>query len=160
MKKLFALLFLLAACGPPSSSAMAEFFSGGNATMDVPDGWTSEFKKSVLDEFRLTAPGNVLRMAIMWGPSVGMTPEQGAEMIAKKLGGTEPASTRNPGMYAFEANGGVLRVMTLVHGTRMMVIIESGTRGPLQDMIGHIIKSLASSDKDEQAMFDLLKPFF
>lgn len=157
MKKASLLVFIVLFM--THSLAMAAPLEGGNVTMSVPEGWSAEYRKTGLDEFRLTAPENRFRMVIMLGPADGMTPEEGANMIAKKLQGTEPKPTRNPGMYAFEGKNGV-RCMTLVQGKRMLVLMESGLGGPIQGQISLLVTSLSSTDKDEQAMFDSLKPFF
>ena len=151
------LMALTALCSP----AQAEPFTGGSVTVDAPEGWTPSFEKSNPDQLRLQAPENRFRMAILPGPSNDMNSEQGARMLAKMLEGTTPApAPKHPGMYTFTTNTGSLRWMVVAHGQRMVAIMEAGEGLPFQRDIGRIIRSLASADADEQAIFDSLKPFF
>ena len=127
--------------------------------MDVPEGWTPSFKKNKPDELRLRAPGDQYRLAILPAPSDGMNSEEGARMLAKKLEGTPPTPKR-PGMYSFAAYSGGLRCLVVARGQRMVLIMEAGQERPFQREIGRIMHSLASTDADEQAIFDSLQVLF
>ena len=155
---LFVILMAFTAlCSP----ALAEPFTGGSITVDVPEGWTPSFEKSNPDQLRLRAPGDAYRLVIMPGPSGGMNSEQGARMLAKKLEGTTPApAPKYPGMYTFTAHSGTLRCMVMARGKRMVMIMEAGKGLPFQQDVARIMRSLASTDVDEQAVFDSLKPLF
>ena len=153
---LLAVVFLLVS----GFSALAAPFTGGTVTVDVPDGWTPSFGAGSLAELRLMAPGNTFRMNVILGPSTGKTPEQEARMLSKKLGGTEPVASKSPGIYTFEVPAKGLSCVNMAKGKRMLVIMEAGNGEPFQHDVGRIMKSLTSTDSDEQAIFDSLKPFF
>ena len=161
MKKVVFVLCILMALMALCSPAQAEPFTGGSVTVDVPEGWAPSFEKSNPDQLRLQAPGNKYRMAILAGPSNGMNSEQGARMLAKMVeGGTPSPSPKHPGIYYFTARSGVVRSMVMAQGKRMVVIMESGDARPFQQEILRITRSLASTDADEQAIFDSLQVLF
>ena len=143
------------------SPAQAKLFTGGSITVDVPEAWTPSFENGSPDQIRLRAPGDQFRMAILPGPSGGMNSEQGARMLAKKVGGTVPApAPKHPGMYSFTSHAGAVRCMVMARGKRMAAIMKAGKGLLFQQEIASIVRSLVSTDADEQAMFDSLKPFF
>ena len=151
------LMALTALCFP----ALAEPFTGGSVTVDVPEGWAPSFKEGDLDQLRVYAPGNAYGMVILSGPSNGMNSEQEAGMLAKKVDGTMPApSPMHPGIYYFTAHSGTLKFLVMAQGKSIVVIVSSGKGVPFMREIGHIMHSLASTDPDEQAIFDSLKLTF
>lgn len=160
MKKIATSLCLLAALLLFCSSASAESFTGGTATLDVPEGWTRSFKEGSPGELRLMAPDGAFRIAVLMGSASGMTSGQGARMVAKSLKGTEPEPTRNPDVYSFTGQSGVPRCLVMVKGARMVAVMEGGDRRDVQQQIGPMMGSLVSADTDEQDIFDALKPFF
>lgn len=151
---LFVVFFLFC------SQATAASFTGGSVTLEVPEGWTSDFKEGNPGELRLMAPESKFRLAILVGATSGMTSGQGAERLAGSLKGTKPRPTRNPDVYAFEGQSGVPRCMVMVKGTRMVALMEGGDRQEVQPQLGSMMQSLFSPDRDEQAIFDALKVFF
>lgn len=161
MKKAAVFLCIFMAFTAFCLPARAEPFTGGSITVDVPEGWTPSFKKDNLDQLRLRAPGNAYGMVILAGSSNGMNSEQGAGMLAKKVDGTMPApAPMHPGIYYFTAHSGTLKCLVMAQGKSMVVIMNSGNGVPFMREIGHIMHSLASTDPDEQAIFDSLKLTF
>ena len=161
MKKAALFFCILIVLTIPCFPAQAEPFTGGSVTVDVPEGWAPSFEKSNPDQLRLQAPGNKYRMAILAGPSNGMNSEQGARMLAKKVDGTMPApAPMHPGIYSVTAHSGTLKCLVMAQGKSMVVIMNSGNGVPFMREIGHIMHSLASTDPDEQAIFDSLKLTF
>ena len=158
MKRAAFFLCILVTLTAPCFPAQAEPFTGGPISVDVPEGWTPSFKKNDPDELALRAPGDHYRLVVLAGPSNGMNSEQGARMLARTLEGSmpEPAS-KHPNMYTFAAYAGALRCMVVAQGTRMVVLMESGNPLPFEEDIARITRSLASTDADEQAIFDSLK---
>lgn len=161
MKKAAVFLCIFMAFTAFCLPARAEPFTGGSITVDVPGGWTPSFKKDDLDQLRLYAPGNEWGMVILSGPSSGMNSEQGARMMAKRIDGTTPSPLpMHPDIYYFTVHSGVLRCLVMAHGKRIVLIMQTGNGLPLQQDIARIMHSLASTDADEQAIFDSLQALF
>ena len=161
MKKtaLFFCMFmaLMALCLP----ALADPFTGGSITVDVPGGWQASFKRSDPDQLILHSPQNQYRLAILPGPSNGMNSEQGAQMLARMVEGSKPLpASKHPNMYTFTTHSSTLRCMVVARGERMVAILESGNSLPFELDIASIVRSLTSTDADEQAIFDSLKPLY
>lgn len=157
MQKRILSLVLALACLTLASTALAETFTGGSVTAEVPAGWTSMYNEPTKQAI-VAAPGQECVSSIQIIPTDGKSDQELAEMLSQQLGGGKPEAAPNGG-YFFTANaGGVpMGINVAASGNTALVYMEIGAKEKYPDELQRIRNSLSSKNSDEQALLDTVK---
>ena len=157
MQKRILTFVLTLACLVMASTALAETFTGGSVTVEVPAGWTTMYNESTMQAL-LASPSQECVSSIQLMPTDGKSAEQLAQMLSQQLGGSAPEKT-DSGAYFFTANsGGVpMEINVAAEGNKALVFMEIGDKGSYKDELQVIRMSMTSHDSVEQGLLDTMK---
>lgn len=157
MQKRILTLVMTLACLALASAALAETFTGGSVTTEVPSGWTTMYNEPTKQAI-VASPKQECVASIQIIPTDGKNAQQLATMLSEQLKGSEPEALDNGG-YFFTANaGGVpMGINVVTTDAKALVFMEIGETGKYPDELKAIRASLRSDASDEQAMLDTLK---
>ena len=157
MQKRILTLVLALACLALASAALAETFTGGSVTTEVPAGWTTMYNEPTKQAI-VASPNQECVASIQIIPTDGKNAQQLAQMLSEQLGGSAPEAVDNGG-YFFTANaGGVpMGINVVTTDNKALVFMEIGEVGKYPKELKAIRSSLRSDAADEQGMLDTLK---
>ena len=157
MQKRILTLVLTLACLALASAALAETFTGGSVTVEVPAGWTTMYNEPTMQAL-VASPSQECVSSIQLMPTDGKSAEQLAQMLSQQLGGSAPEARDNGG-YFFTANaGGVpMGINVVTTGNKALVFMEIGDKGSYKDELQVIRMSMTSHDSVEQGLLDTMK---
>ena len=157
MQKRILTFVLTLACLAMASTALAETFTGGSVTVEVPDGWTTMYNEPTMQAL-VASPSQECVSSIQLMPTDGKSAEQLAQMLSQQLGGSAPEKT-DSGAYFFTANsGGVpMEINVAAEGNKALVFMEIGDKGSYKDELQVIRMSMTSHDSVEQGLLDTMK---
>ena len=157
MQKRILTFVLTLACLAMATAALAETFTGGNVTVEVPDGWTTMYNAPTMQAL-VASPSQECVSSIQLMPTNGKSAEQLAQMLSEQLGGSAPEKTSN-GAYFFTANssGVPMEISVAAEGNKALVFMEIGDKGSYKDELDVIRMSMKSNDSVEQGLLDAMK---
>lgn len=122
-----------------AGSAAAQDF--GAFSLDVPQGWIASTTEG--GAVAVIAPRNAAAVTIAAEKLEGVSPEEGARIIARELGGSEPQKGSD-GEYHFQftRNGETNRSIFRARGDRFILITISDSTGKYEETINAMLKSL------------------
>ena len=157
MKKRILTLALTLACLALALPALAETFTGGSVTSEVPAGWTTMYNEPTKQAI-LASPQEECVASIQIIPTDGKDAKQLAEMLAEQLKGSKPEALDNGGYFFTADAGGVPMVINVVTSSnKALVFMEIGETGKYPDELKAIRASMRSDAADEQKLLDTLK---
>lgn len=123
-----------------SSPAAGEDF--GAFSLEIPEGWVASTADG--GAVAVVAPRNAAAVTLAVEKLEGVSPEEGARIFARELGGSEPQKTAE-GEYAFQfvRNGVTNRSIFRVREERFMLITITDSTGTHGEAIDAMLKSLA-----------------
>ena len=157
MKKRILTMALALACLAFASAALAETFTGGSVTTEVPSGWTTMYNEPTKQAI-VASPKEECVASIQVIPTDGKDAKQLAEMLSGQLKGSTPEALDNGGYFFTADAGGVPMGITVVTSdNKALVFMEIGETSKYPDELKAIRASLHSDAADEQKMLETLK---
>ena len=135
LSPLVLVLFLVLAACPAAAQDFGAF------SLDVPEGWTAAEGGAVA----VIAPGNAAAVTIAAENLEGVSPEEGARIISRKLGGSEPQKTADDEYsFQFVRNGVTSRSLFRAREDRFMLITITDSTGKHGKTIDAMLESLSA----------------
>jgi hypothetical protein len=145
-----------------AAPALAETFTQGSISFELPDKWRAEFDPAQ-GLFKMYPPVAGYAIALAVNDSEGLGVEELAAKIAKGMNGSKPKPVENSPDYFFDAiqDGEEISVTVTVVGPKGLAMMERGDYEPHGLLPYQIIQgTLRSTDPAEQALFDTLPRLF
>lgn len=129
---------VLGLCLILSSPAVAQDF--GAFSMDVPKGWIASTEEG--GAVAVIAPNNEAAVTIGSEKLEGVNPDEGARILSRKLGGSEPQKTAD-GEYSFHftRNGITSRSIFRARKDHFILITVTDSTGKHQEAIDAMLES-------------------
>lgn len=147
---LAAFVFMLAF----SVAALAETFTGGNMSVEVPAGWKASYQER-LNQIVLESQDGLAVAGVQVVDSGGASHKEFAEALSSALNGSAPQQIDGYNNYYITVNiDGVDCLITVfVEGPKALVFMEGGANDKYEKEINAIWNSMKSKDAAEQAIF-------
>jgi hypothetical protein len=162
MRKKSLLISALLAMALWAAPALAETFTQGGISFELPDKWRAEFDPAQ-GLFQMYPPAKGYAIALTVNDSEGLGVEGLAAKISKGMNGSKPKPVEDSPDYFFNAiqDGEEIAVTVTVVGPKGLAMMERGDYAPYGLLPYQIIQgTLRSTDPAEQALFDTLPRLF
>ena len=137
LSPLVLVLFLVLAACPAAAQDFGAF------SLAVPEGWAASAAEG--GAVAVIAPGNAAAVTIAAENLEGVSPEEGARIISRKLGGSGPQKTADDEYsFQFVRNGVTSRSLFRAREDRFMLITITDSTGKHGKTIDAMLESLSA----------------
>ena len=157
MQKRILTMVLTLACLALAVPALAEVFTGGSVTLEVPAGWSPMYNELTKQALAASPDQNCVA-SVQIIPTDGKSDQQLAELLSKELGGSTPEPA-DKGGYFFTANhsGMPMVINVAASDNKALVFMEIGAKENYPDELQLIRASLKSDDPAEQELLSTVQ---